>query len=348
MKSYVYVLVLKDHSMLKIGKADNVYSRMTMLEKLWGEFDLEKSFVYECKNEYVNKLERLFHAALYDFNIENLEDKDGYTEFFAMESISFIKGIAEVLMKTKRDIVKKSLKEILPNVKEVKRNQPYKLINTKFKMSALTLDMFYLLLTEVTNKDMRYCNFSHRDLEIRLGKQINRNCINIALEELKVTNIEIKREKKEPIYLNVCASSKETEKGFYNLEISSELKTYILSTDDTFLLSLTDFNQLKKISSSYGKRIYSLLKQHENKKNKGWYKVSVAELKDMLEVSIKYQKYSDFKKRVLNTALKHINESTNMTVDMVELKKGKFVTSLSFTFRSLKEKKRTVKNIYQK
>ena len=223
--------------------------------------------------------------------------------------------------------------------------QSHSLNQAKFKMSALALDMFYLLLTEVTNKDrdMKYYNVSFRDLEIKLGKQIDRRYIDKALKELRVTDIEIDTGREKPLYSTLCASSEEISDGVYELEISSKLKAHVLSTEGEFPFSLTDFKQLTKIGSSYGKRIYSLLKQFEGKDNHGWYKVKVSDLKGILDVASKYKSYSDFKKRVLNTALKHINENTNMTVNMVEIKKGRSVVSLNFTFRSIKEKKTTRK-----
>jgi len=108
MKSYVYVLILKDTSMLKIGKADNVFKRIKQLKKVWGEFDLERSFVFECDFNYVNKLERLLHGVFYYDRIKGLKKGDGYTEIFhsnvlydinnVVSSLSYAKYIKKIMI----------------------------------------------------------------------------------------------------------------------------------------------------------------------------------------------------------------------------------------------------------
>jgi len=148
MKSYVYVLILKDTNMLKIGKADNVFKRIKQLEKHWGEFDLERSFVFECNLNYVNKLERLFHGVFYYDRIKNLEKGDGYSEFFNISVLGQIESIVNKSLPFYQYIEKISIKDLNTIDKSVSKELIKTAEDLMKKYSAKELRYLIFLLEE--------------------------------------------------------------------------------------------------------------------------------------------------------------------------------------------------------
>lgn len=96
--------------------------------------------------------------------------------------------------------------------------------------------------------------------------------------------------------------------------------------------------ELKNISglkSIYAFRLYELLMQW---KQKGSREIEIEWLKAHFEIQDKYPAIKDFKLKVIEPAIKDINEKSNYQVIWTQRKTGKFVTHLNFTFTE-KEKK---------
>ena len=76
-------------------------------------------------------------------------------------------------------------------------------------------------------------------------------------------------------------------------------------------------------------------------KETGFCKISIAELRDSLDLNNKYQLFADLKKWVIDTAIDEINEKSPHTVGYELIKKGRTYTHLELRF---KEKKGGNKN----
>jgi len=84
----VYILVKKNGHSFKIGKTQNLYGRITDLERHWGVFNKKRSSIYLGTSEEISNLERLLHRLFAKFRINNLKNKDGFTEFFRIEALN--------------------------------------------------------------------------------------------------------------------------------------------------------------------------------------------------------------------------------------------------------------------
>lgn len=86
------------------------------------------------------------------------------------------------------------------------------------------------------------------------------------------------------------------------------------------------------MKSQYSIRIYELLKSYAYQKTKVF---EIEELKKKLMVSeIKsYERFPDFRRKVLEIALKEINELTDLWVDLVPITKGRKVIKVQFDIR---------------
>jgi plasmid replication initiation protein len=97
------------------------------------------------------------------------------------------------------------------------------------------------------------------------------------------------------------------------------------------------------MSSIYGIRFYELLMQWESK---GEREIALDELKRMLELEGQYAAIKDFKLRVLEPAMRDINEHSDLEASYTQRKAGRVVTHLIFKFQpkaGKRDKKAVVK-----
>jgi len=98
---------------------------------------------------------------------------------------------------------------------------------------------------------------------------------------------------------------------------------YISQLKEQFTkLNLKDVFQF---SSFYSFRFYLMMMQF---KETGFCKISIAELRDSLDLNNKYQLFADLKKWVIDTAIDEINEKSPHTVGYELIKKGRTYTHL--------------------
>ncbi len=91
-----------------------------------------------------------------------------------------------------------------------------------------------------------------------------------------------------------------------------------------------DLADVSQFTSTYTFRIYQLLMQY---KSTGYIKKSIDELRFMLMLKLKYPLIADLKKRVIDTAIKEINEKTPYAVKYELIKKGRKFTHLELKFK---------------
>jgi len=208
-----------------------------------------------------------------------------------------------------------------------------------FNVSALALDLLYLLLTEISTEDKCLSfKIQFKDLEKKMGKKINRMDLERAAEELNDTKVRIVTDKVK-FSSNWCSSVSwisESNSKTLKLNIDPDLKEHLMNFSKDKPFSLSYFNMVTKVKSSYGKRIYTILSQY---KKSGRFIIATEKLSQILKTENKYSKYSDFKRRVLEPALKQINKETDISFKYEELKKGGKVVNLKFIITSNKKAK---------
>ena len=113
---------------------------------------------------------------------------------------------------------------------------------------------------------------------------------------------------------------------------------YISQLKEQFTkLNLKDVFQF---SSFYSFRFYLMMMQF---KETGFCKISIAELRDSLDLNNKYQLFADLKKWVIDTAIDEINEKSPHTVGYELIKKGRTYTHLELRFKEKNAEIKTVK-----
>jgi plasmid replication initiation protein len=106
-----------------------------------------------------------------------------------------------------------------------------------------------------------------------------------------------------------------------------------------------ELSQVANLQSRYAMRLYEFLIRYKTSKKLG---ITLEDLRfrfGLLEHE--YQSMSDFKKRVLDLAIKEINEHTDITVKYEQHKKGRTITGFTFTFK-YKNKPKAEKQLEQR
>ncbi|WP_051412013.1 replication initiation protein [Halonatronum saccharophilum] len=211
----------------------------------------------------------------------------------------------------------------------VKHNR---LIEAKYKLSLQEQKLILILASRI-NKDDKNFNrhiFSVKELAEILG--INKDWFYSEIKSITKSLInrviEIKKDNK---FLQVgfleYAEYLENE-GIVELQFSSKLKPYFLQLKNNFTKYY--LKNIIQFESIYSIRIYELLKQYERIKKR---RFEINELKNILGIEDKYERYYDLKRRVLFQAKDEINQKTDLKIDFKEIKTGRKVTAIEFVIK---------------
>ena len=120
--------------------------------------------------------------------------------------------------------------------------------------------------------------------------------------------------------------------GMIYCSFHPKLKPYLLQLQEMF----TKYNleNILKFKSAYSIRIYEIAKSWETK---GEFSYPTDEFKDMIGAANKYSAYYDFKRYVLNRALKEIDKLSDIELSYKEKRRGRKVTDLIFTIKKKKD-----------
>ena len=113
------------------------------------------------------------------------------------------------------------------------------------------------------------------------------------------------------------------------ISFDPRLKPYLLKLQKYF----TSYNikYVSGFSSKHSFRIYELCKQYERLKIR---KMSIVELKSLLELEHKYSRVTHFKEKVINPALADINKNSDLYVSVKYHKIRRTITSLTFDIQN--------------
>ena len=128
------------------------------------------------------------------------------------------------------------------------------------------------------------------------------------------------------------------EKAVVRLRFNHDILPYLTELSRCF--TTYKLKNVVCMSSSYGVRIYELMIQWGSL---GEREVSLVWLKENLQIETKYERIRDFKKRVLDPAIKDINKNSDLWVKWSQKKTGRKVTDLIFKFGLKEESKQKPK-----
>ncbi|MGF1438114.1 replication initiation protein [Bacillus thuringiensis] len=122
-------------------------------------------------------------------------------------------------------------------------------------------------------------------------------------------------------------------KGTIDMRFDPLLKPFLLELSSKF----TSYRlaNVVKLKSTYAIRIYELLKQYEDLKERT---ISLENLRYYLDAMDVYPNYANFKQRVLKPSQKELEQKTDISFQFEEIKIGRKVQKIRFIIRSQKKK----------
>jgi len=121
--------------------------------------------------------------------------------------------------------------------------------------------------------------------------------------------------------------------GIIKIKLDELMRPYLLKLKEHF----TAYNLYYTLAmkSKYSIRFYELLKSYENLSE---YTVEIEELKKMLFAE-KYELFGDLKRNVLDTAVREINDYSDISVAYTVEKEGRKVNKIHFKIKPKKDEK---------
>ncbi|MGZ8947673.1 MAG: replication initiation protein [Methylococcaceae bacterium] len=164
--------------------------------------------------------------------------------------------------------------------------------------------------------------------EDRAYSELQEVAKNLYQRSLTIYNPDLKRPKLKKIETRWISSiGYMPEDGKITLCFAQKLLPYLSDLKGTF--TRYKLEHIGNMSSIYAIRLYELLAQW---KSAGKREVEIDWLKKQFQLDESYERMFDLKKRVLDPAVKDINDHSNLQVSWTQRKTGRRVTHLTFEF----------------
>jgi len=221
-------------------------------------------------------------------------------------------------------------KEDLPEIR-----QHNAITTARYDYSACQLDILFYLLSKIKKEDKPNQEYQIyvSEVESITGRTWNYQQLREATADMGSRMFEV----------NTSSSYKQlwmfqkveymTGQGFLIIKLSEDIRPFLFELKDNF--TSYQLHSALKLSSKYAKRIYQLSSQWRDIGETKAY--DLEELKIMLKLkdpsgkkAEQFERISDFKKFVLDIAVRQINQNTDLKVSYNLFKKGRSFTSIRF------------------
>ena len=112
------------------------------------------------------------------------------------------------------------------------------------------------------------------------------------------------------------------------VNFSPEILPFLTLLNERF--TSYDLRYVSHLTSTYAIRVYEYLKQYV--KFRASIRVTLADFKEMLELSDSYMRFANFKARILVPAVEQINRHTDLQVSWKEIRENRSVVAIDFRF----------------
>ena len=230
--------------------------------------------------------------------------------------------------------------------KVVKSNEV--LQKARFQLTVQEQKIILYLISKIkpNDKDFHSNKFDIQEfcdvcgIDNRNGK----NYVNLktTIKNLSDKSLWVRVDKSEILYRWINDAVINKDSGVIQIQFHDRMKPFLLELKSNF--TQYELLYILAMQSQYGIRLYEVLKSHEFKKE---FTFDLEELKNML-MATKYSSYSDFRKRVLVTAAREINDLSDINVIYEPIKNKQKVVKLKFLIspkEDLDERMQTWKRI---
>ncbi len=172
-----------------------------------------------------------------------------------------------------------------------------------------------------------------------------------AVDKLMDTKIVLKKnDSSENWKINICSSALYSQgEGKITVRFTDDILPYLAQVKEKFVLY--NLKEIASFRSIYTTRLYEIIQGY---KETGWLLVSVEQLREVFAVENKFKLYGHLKAKTFGHACTEINKIYGLDLCFEEIKEGRKVVAIKFTFNKTKIHKaihpKTGKtmNIYEK
>ncbi len=212
------------------------------------------------------------------------------------------------------------------------------LVEGRYRFDIWEMRIFVKMLTMIQPNDEDFKRYriylkdiiSEFDLEKnnRSYEELKSGAEKLASREIRIPMLSPQGEAME-LFTHIASGVKsflDNRQGKYiEIDFHPDMKPYLLQLQNKFLMY--DARNVLKLPSSFSIRIYELLKQYETI---GKRKLTIEELKVMLDIDDKYSLYANLKKRVILKAQEDLEKYTDIKFTFQEVKRGKSIYEIIF------------------
>jgi plasmid replication initiation protein len=217
----------------------------------------------------------------------------------------------------------------------LKIRQHNAITTARYDYSACQLDILFYLISKLKKEDLPdhvYCIYV-KDIETMTGRQWNYQQMRDSTWDMGSRMFEIEDDE---IYRQLWMFQQvDYIKGQGRIEIllSKSIRPYLFELKDNF--TSYELHSALKLSSKYAKRIYQIASQWKDIGETKAYDVS--QFKEMLKLkdpngkeTEQFERISDLKKKVLDIAVRQINEHTDLKIEYKLIKRGRAFEKIRF------------------
>ncbi|MBM3467699.1 MAG: replication initiation protein [Alphaproteobacteria bacterium] len=159
------------------------------------------------------------------------------------------------------------------------------------------------------------------------------NCykaLNKACKKLMKTSIILEKPELSEIWeINVCSTAKYNKKdGYISVKFTDDIMPYLAQVRKRFVLY--NLKEIANFGSLYTTRLYELIQEFQET---GWVLKSIKQLREIFAVGNSFKLYGDFKKYTFAHACQEINDTYNIDLNFEEIKEGRKVVAVKFSFK---------------
>lgn len=209
------------------------------------------------------------------------------------------------------------------------------IIKGKQEMSLQEARIIRLLVTQVVkeDKDLKTYTMKIKDLSNFLGisssnlyKDILKFCENLLEKKVRIGT----GNPKEPWRIFQWVQLAQYDgNGSITLMLSNQIKPFVIELDKYF--TQYKLSNILTMNSYYAIRLYELLKMNDGLNQYITdFKFSIKELREYFCCENKFERISQFKEKVIETATKEINDKTDLKVYPTYQKTGRSITHITF------------------
>jgi plasmid replication initiation protein len=205
----------------------------------------------------------------------------------------------------------------------------------RYEMTSLEKNILYFLVSQIRKEDInsnkKFYKISINDLSSSTNKVLNHIHFKLLAKKMLARTLSLQFKGK--FYeVNLISSSEYLKKeGCLEIELSEEVSNLLFDLKTNF--TTLHLKSALSLKSKYSKRIYEMLSQYKDTKI---FRISIDELKWRLSLKDfgtgldKYEKFSWFKKKVLDIAEREINSKCDIGFTYKSIKTGRKYTNLEF------------------